>query len=321
LAYAVDWTYDSGQGIDDRLIFMGNNGDMVIYEGTDPSSAANWKMVGLWYVGRIPKGRRSFDAYGGDVIIVTEFGVQSISDLVSGRIVSMQGQSSIAPKVNPTIARAVSATIAEKYWQVVNYPTEEAVVLLSPARTQDTSERFSWIMSHFNRSWTTVTVMEPYCAVLYEGQFMFSDRVGKLYQGFFGYDDKASYDGTVEGNEVTGQFQTGFHDYGTPNANKRVQRVRVLGRSDGHPTYLMKLVPEYDLGDLPNPGGASVTIAALWNVAIWDTAMWQSHSATWKKWFGVASFGKRLSLQCAVRGSGYTLVTDYELTFETGIGL
>jgi hypothetical protein len=321
LAYAVDWTYDSGKGIDDRLIFVGNNGDMVVYEGTDPSSATDWKMIGLWYVGRIPKGRRGFDAYAGDVVIVTEYGVISISDLVSGRITNMMGQSSIAPKVNPTIARAVSTTINEKYWQLVNYPTEELLMLLSPARTLQTSQRFDWAMSHFNRSWTTFTVVEPYTAVLHEGQFIFSDRNGKVYQGFYGPNDNASYDGTVEGDQVTAQFQTGFHDYGTPNSNKRAQRVRILGRSDGHPTYLMKMVPEYDLDDLPTPGGAAVEVDALWNVALWDAVMWQSHAATWKKWFGVSSFGKRLALQAAVRGSGYTLVTDYEITFETGIGL
>lgn len=194
-------------------------------------------------------------------------------------------------------------------------------MLLSPARLQDTSQRFDWAMSHFNRSWTTFTVLEPYTAVLHEGQFIFSDRNGKVFQGFYGYDDAASYDGTVEGTEVTGQFQTGFHDYGTPNANKRAQRVRMLGRSDGHPTYLIKIVPEYDLGDLPSPGGAAVNIDALWNAALWDSAVWQSHSASWRKWFGVSSFGKRLSVQAAVRGSGYTLVTDYEITYEQGIGL
>jgi hypothetical protein len=321
LAYAVNWTYDSGAGIDDRLIFVGNNGDMVIYEGTDPASASAWKQVGTWYVGRVPKGRRGFDAYAGDVVIVTEYGVLAVSDLVSGRITSMQGQSSVAPKVNPTIARAVSATIAEKYWQLVNYPTEELLMLLSPARLRETSQRYDWAMSHFNRSWTTFTVVEPYTAVLHEGQFIFSDRNGKVFQGFYGYDDGASYDGTVEGTEVTGQFQTGFHDYGTPNSNKRAQRVRILGRSDGHPTYLMRIVPEYDLEDLPTPGGAAINVDALWNVAIWDQAVWQSHAATWKKWFGVSSFGKRLSLQAAVRGSGYTLVTDYEITYDVGIGL
>jgi len=321
LAYAINWTYDSGAGIDDRLIFVGNNGDMVIYEGTDPASATAWKQVGTWYVGRIPKGRRGYDQYAGDVVIITEYGVLSISDLVSGRITSMQGQSSVAPKTNPSIARAVSTTINEKYWQIVNYPTEELLVLVSPIRTLDNGQRYSWCMSHFNRSWTTLTIMEPYCAVLHDGQFIFSNRSGKVYQGFFGFEDGASYDETITGNEVTGQFQTGFHDYGTPNANKRAQRVRILGRSDGMPTYLLRLVPEYSFDDMPNPGAAALTGSALWDVALWDDALWKSRSATWKKWFGVASFGKRIALQAAVRGSGYTLVTDYEITFEIGIGL
>lgn len=321
LAYACNWTYDSGSGIDDRLIFVGNNGDMVIYEGTDPSSASNWRQVGTWYVGRIPKGRRGFDQYAGDVLIVTEYGILSISDLVSGRITSMQGQSSVAPKVNPSIARGISAYINEKYWQLVNYPSEELIMLLAPYRTVENNVRQCWAMSHFNRSWTTFTVMEPYTAALHEGQFIFSDRNGKLYQGFTGYKDGTTYDETVAGNEVTGQFQTGFHDYGTPNSNKRAQRVRILGRTDGTPTYILRLVPEYEFSDMPTPGAASSTVSFLWDVALWDDALWQARSASWKKWFGVASFGKRLALQAAIRGSGYTLVTDYEITYETGIGL
>jgi hypothetical protein len=321
LAYAINWTYDSGAGLDDGLVFVGNGGDMAIYQGTDPKTAATFSLKGTWFVGRIPPGRRSFCDYGGDILIVTEYGVNSVSDFVSGRLVNLQGQSSVAEKFNPTIARRVSEFINERYWQLVPYPTEEVVVLVAPVRASDTQERVSIVMSHFGKAWTSITGMEPYTAVVHQGQFIFSTREGKVYQGFYGYEDGSSYDGTIAGNEVVGQFQTGFYDYGSPNANKRVQRVRLLGRADGLPAYVLAMEPEYAIGELPNVGAPALNANALWDVAIWDSATWQARSGYWAKWFGVACFGKRLSLLAAVRGTGYTLVTDYEVTYEEGIGL
>jgi hypothetical protein len=294
---------------------------MVIYQGTDPSSAANFALKGTWYVGRIPKGRRAFCDYGGDVLIATEYGINAVSDFVSGRLVNMEGQSSVAEKFNPSIARSVSNYVNEKYWQLINYPTEELIFVVTPAMTVENNLRYSLVMSHFGKSWTSVTGMEPYTAAVYEGQFIFSDRSGKVYQGFYGFLDGSSFDGTSKGSEVTGQFQTGFFDYSSPNANKRVQRVRILGRADGNPTYVLKMEPEYQIQSLPSVGSAPATTQALWDVALWDSATWAARSGYWAKWFGVACVGKRLSLQAAVRGSGYTLVTDYEVTYEEGIGL
>lgn len=321
MSHAMSWTYDSGSGMDDGLIFVGNNGDMVIYQGTDPSDAAKFSLKGTWFIGRIPKGRRSFVDYGGDVLIVTEYGINSVSDFVSGRLVNLEGQSSVAEKYNPTLARTVSNFIGDRYWQLVNYPAEEFIILLSPATRLDTQERVSFVMSHFGKGWNTLTIMEPYCALVHEGQFIFSDRLGKVYQGFYGYQDNTSFDESVVGSEVVGQFQTGFFDYGSPNSNKRAQRVRILGQADGLPAYVLAMEPEYNLSNLPNVGAPSINTGALWDVALWDQAMWQSKAGYWAKWFGVACFGKRLSLQAAIRGTGYTLVTDYEVTYEEGIGL
>lgn len=321
LAYAMGWTYDSGAGMDDALVFVSNNGDMVIYQGTDPSDATKFALKGTWFVGRVPKGRKAFCDYGGDVLIVTEYGINSVSDFVSGRLVNLEGQSSIAEKYNPTIARSVSKFINDRYWALVNYPVEELIVLLSPVLTDETQQRVALAMSHFGKSWTTITEMEPYAATVYEGQFVFSGRDNKVYQGFYGYLDKSSYDATVKGSEVTGQFQTGFFDYGSGNSNKRATRVRILGRADGLPAYVLSMEPEYQIAQLPSVGAPALVESPLWNVAIWDRAMWASKSGYWAKWFGIACVGKRMSLLAAVRGTGYTLVTDYEVTYEEGIGL
>jgi hypothetical protein len=144
---------------------------------------------------------------------------------------------------------------------------------------------------------------------------------GRVYQGFTGFTDNASWDGTEPGTYVTGYFQTGFYDYGTPTQNKRAQRIRLVGLCDGTPGYIARIVSEYDFTFTGSPSNTSSSGTSLWDSATWDQSMWQSQAATFKKWYGVAGFGKKLSTQVAVRGLGATIVTDYEVTYENGIGL
>lgn len=321
LAYAMSWTFDSGTGIDDNLIFVGTNGDMVIYQGTDPDTAANFSLRGQWYVGRIPVGRRGFCQYGGDVLIASEFGIMAVSELVSGKLANLASESLVGAKYNPSLSRYVSAHIQEKYWQLISYPTEEMIFVASPALEPEFSFNISFAMGHFAKAWSTISEFPAYCCEIFDGKFFFGTKDGYIGLGFSGHHDVASYDGSEMGNEVTGFFQTGFYDFGSPTANKRATRVRLLGRCDGTPGYIASVKSEYELETLLVAPGPVINNVPLWDVALWDQAVWQARSSTFKKWFGVAGFGKKLAVLIAVRGLGYTLLTDYELTFEEGGGL
>jgi hypothetical protein len=321
LAFAVNWTYDSGDGIDDNLVFVGNNGDMVIYQGTDPAQAATFRLAGTWYIGRVPVGRRGWCQYGGDVLVVTEYGIMSVSDFVSGRITNPMNQSQIGGKYNTSLARYISNHINDKYWQLFPYPTEETIILLSPAIEPATSISICFAVTHFTKAWSSLTNFPAHCAVLYQGGMIFGTAGGKVYQGFKGYRDGDSYDGVHTGAEVTGIFQTAFFDFGSPSANKRAQRVKLLGRSDGLPGFIAVIRDEYNIENPPSVPSPPFRSTSLWDIALWDNDLWQSRATTFGKWFGVAGFGKKLSTQVAIRSLGYTLVTDYEVTYEEGIGL
>ena len=94
-----------------------------------------------------------------------------------------------------------------------------------------------------------------------------------------------------------------------------------MGITDGQPSFLAYMRSEYDLtvgvAATPNPPVAG----SSWNVGQWASATWQANSATLRKWFGVAGFGKKLALQISVRGGGRTTLTDYEVTYTEGLGL
>ncbi len=330
-AFGTGWTFDGGEGMDDNLVFVSSNGDMVVYEGDDPDTAGQFKLKGTWFIGRVPAGRRGHCQYRGSIIVATEFGILDVAQLVSGKLPT-DADATIGAKFNPSLATYISTTINQKYWQLLSYPGENFVYVVSPAVEAESAISIAFLMDHFTKGWSTITNFPAYCAVVYQGQMYFGtiDMVygdvsqyqgGRIAQAFSGYKDDASLTDVAIGAEVTGFFQSGFYDFGSPTKNKRAQRVRMLGVSDGVPGYVIVVKSEYDVSSsitAPPPLSGN---QSLWDVALWDQAIWAARATTFKKWFGVAGFGKKLSTAAAIRGSGFTLITDYEVTFEEGIGL
>lgn len=132
LQLLMNWTYDGGNGIDDSLVVVSDQGDLLIYKGTDPATATTFALLGLWYIGGLPVGRRNFAQVGGDLWICTEYGVIAVSDYVSGRITAPTSQSSAAGKFNPSLARNLSNTRDQKYWFMIPFPAEEVLIVGSP---------------------------------------------------------------------------------------------------------------------------------------------------------------------------------------------
>src|SRR5262245_15629203 len=58
LAALANWTVDGGAGIDDQLVAVGRQGNIAIYQGTDPDVANSFNARGVWNVGPLPTGRR-----------------------------------------------------------------------------------------------------------------------------------------------------------------------------------------------------------------------------------------------------------------------
>ena len=77
----ITWTIDDGNGADDHLAAISSEGEVAIYQGIDPSDAEKWALQGVYYAGA-PVGRRSACRYGGDIAILTQFGLVILSNLL-----------------------------------------------------------------------------------------------------------------------------------------------------------------------------------------------------------------------------------------------
>lgn len=323
LQLLLRWTYDGGSGMDDSLVSISDQGDMLIYQGTDPASASTFGLKGRWFVGRMPPGRRNYAQQGGDLWLVTEYGVLSVSDMVSGRVTAPTTSNSAAGNYNPSLAVAVTSSIDDRYWFLRPIPSEALLFCGSPFSSPLYGYRISYILSSASNGWSTTQNFEPYYGDIYEGKFIYGTRDGHVVQGFLGHRDGDSWDSSTLGSDPTARFTTGFNDMGTPNSNKQAGRLKLYGFAEGQVSYYAQVKSEYDIANLLFVSGMPGVSGSFWDdpTALWDSALWGGAYTSFHRWFGVSSFGKKLSVQVAIRGTGYVMVSDYEITYKEGIGL
>jgi len=64
------WNHDGGDGVDDYALFIMSSGTALLYDGSNPSSANDWNLIGIYKIGE-PLSVRSVVKVGGDVAIMT----------------------------------------------------------------------------------------------------------------------------------------------------------------------------------------------------------------------------------------------------------
>jgi len=76
------WTRDGGAGADDLAVFISSRGQLAIYQGTDPASAVTWSLIGVFEIAA-PIGRRCFQRWGNDLLVITVEGVYALSSILA----------------------------------------------------------------------------------------------------------------------------------------------------------------------------------------------------------------------------------------------
>ena len=322
LSFGENWTYDGGAGMDDGLVLMTSEGEVLIYQGTDPSSIETFALKGVWYAGRVPYGRRGHHSHGGDLLFITEYGIIPISELVSGKLnQSNLSYNSLAGRVNPRVSRFISQNLDQSYWFILPYPTEELLLIGSPYVDLETSVRVTFAMNSLGNGWSTFSKLDLLSADMWEGRMIFGSRDGSVCEAFESYRDGDSSDGLVVGNNIISALQTNFNDYGSPNFNKTMRRAKIYGIVENQPSIYVTFKAEYDFAITQYPSIPAPEVRSLWDIALWDESFWATAVVSLRRWFGTAAFGKKMAMQLVTQVNSATLLTDYETCFTKGNGL
>jgi len=296
------WTIDAGQGADDYAVFVTSMGEIIVYNGTDPDTAATWALKGVWQLGQT-FSRRCFTKWGGDLLLLTQDGLVPLAAALQS--------SRLDPRVNLTdkifyaVSQAATLYYANFGWQVLYYASENMLILNIPVN--DGMEQY--VMHTITKAWARFTGIQAYCFVNSgdnDVHFGGDGFVGTFYSGL-----------SDNNNNIVGAVQQAYSYFDTPGQLKRFTLVRpILQTDNGLPTVLCNISTDFqpvdNLGQVSfNP---SIINTGKWDSATWDEKNWGGGLVTTKIWQGVTGLGFTGSINMTVASQGiefHWASTDY----------
>ena len=298
------WTIDAGYGVDDMAVFITSQGEIIVYRGTDPSSASTWGKVGQWHLGS-PIGRRCFVKWGGDLLLITFDGLVPLAQgLQSSRL---------DPRVNLTDKIRGAMTAATKRypnnygWQIVDYPKGSLLFLNVPVST---SAQEQYVMHTTTRSWCRFKGYSASCWALLndEPYFGASDFIGQAWNT-----------NADAGGDITASAVQAFSYFGSRGITKRWTMMRPVLQSNGTPTVLAGINTDFNTVAPTSSLNVAAPTSGTWGTSVWGTAKWGSGLTSTQTWQGVTGVGKCAgpTLEAAVNGQSlHWTATDF--IYENG---
>jgi hypothetical protein len=167
------WTFDGGQGPDDYGIFVTSEGEIIIFKGTDPGSSANWALVGVFQVGAKPLGRKCLMKFGGDLVIITEFGVLPLSKIL--QTVATELTQAVSAKIINAFVDAARSYGANQGWEALLYPAQNAMLVNVPTVVGSTYQQY--VMNTVTKNWCKFTGWNGDAFALFNKELYFAGNV------------------------------------------------------------------------------------------------------------------------------------------------
>ena len=302
----TSWTLDAGDGPDDLLAVITDQGEVAVYRGTDPQSASSFSLVGVWYVG-VPLGRKCFFRVGGDVGLMTVNGVFLLSKILSSGGINYL--TAITNKIQPTfslITKSLPATL--QGWQGQVFPVFDAVLVNIPtASTQVVINTVTGALCSFS-GWNALCFDNFNSSVLYFGTV--GGVVKKAWDGSLTADDSS---------DVVTTVQQAYSYLGSKTDLKVVDVLRPLLAYDAAVQISVGLSSDYQEASATSVYSRGTQVAGSpWNTSPWNTSPWATALIRYKNWmsaFHPPGYAISLLLQTASNNSKLTWSgTDYVYT-------
>jgi hypothetical protein len=282
---------DAGDGADDYIAFITSEGQVVVYQGTDPSSAVTYGLVGVFRTG-YPIGRRCFINVGGDLGIINSDGIISVAQLMSnGREAAQRG--SISDKIQLLFNQYVRDYGSNPGWQAVVYPKSNMLVINVPVSTTQYNQL---VMNTKTGAWCQFTGLNGFCFGLLNNDLYFGSTVGVVYKADTGYQDN--------GGIITANVLTSWNYFKTKGSQKLITMARPIIETDGSPAMQFIIHADFNVVAPTGSISSSAPMNSLWGSALWGEGVWGGESALINQWVSGLGLGTALAVNMAITTNG-----------------
>ena len=271
------WTRDGGSGPDDIFVIITSEGECVLYNGTDPSSATAWSLVGVFSIGK-PIGRRCIEKVGAELIVITQDGAVPLSVFLPIDQVASSSKS-LSDNIRNEFLASARLYSAVFGWQSVHYPQGSYALFNIPV-TATVSHQY--VVNTQTGAWAKFTNQDAACWATYDGDLYFGATTG----GVIFKADTGTSDNTAN---VEWKIRPAFSYFGTRGRQKLFSLCRPHFTSSGSPSYAIDLNVNFsniNPTSIPTPPSLST---GIWDVSKWDSGTWAdvAQISSWNTVYGL----------------------------------
>lgn len=256
---------DSGDGPNQYIVFISDQGEYIMYSGSDPGDAADWLLVGR-YTGGKPIGRHAVMTYAGDVLIITVEGVMQFSAI--RKLADTRSEIvALSSKLGDYFKNVVQYETVHG-WNIIMYPKGGMIVVTAPDSFNMAGKYNHFVMNTVTQAWCRFVSDEwnGLCWTILNGNLYFGRADGSVRQA-----DNGLYD--VDKDIKMNVAQA--YNYFGGSGNKHFQWVECLILSEAPATLSGTIRVNFGAG-APGPINQNpvTSLGAIWDVSYWDEEYW-----------------------------------------------
>lgn len=290
LLFGATWSMDAGDGLDDKCVIVSDRGEVAVYEGTNPASAADWRLAGVYQITR-PLGRNAVMRAGGDLLIATESGLVPLSQVVQKDTAALSMASVSAPILPLWVA---SSAVHDKPWSIAKWPEKSVMVL---AMASDTADDVTLCCNLETGGWSRWTNLGARCVHHFDG-YVFAG-------GNSGIVRRLETGGNDMGQIYTAVYGGAHESMNAPGVQKTIHQARALFRTSHPINPYVSAQTDYIFEASPPPPTENYQAVGVWDSSVWDDGVWDGRSQT----TALSSYWR------SVGRTGYAIAPELQLSF------
>ena len=266
------WSVETQAGLTQMACFITSEGEVIVYQGNDPTYASSWYFVGNFRVGR-PVGRRCFVKVGSDILMLSADGLFPLSKaMLTDR---SQRQDAVSDKIQNLINNDVQSYSGNTGWQAILHPIGNKLIVNVPAGTMI----YQYVMNTIHGAWCRFTGWSANCWELM-GDALYFGASGNVYQADTGGDDSG---GAI--SVVAIQAPNYFESH----QQKQFTMARPIIKANAPMSISFQVNADFDTTAPTNYSSEATGGFTYWGAA-WGSA-WSTPSVIYKQWYTTTAVG------------------------------
>jgi hypothetical protein len=307
---------DAGNGAQDIICFVSSRGEVIAYQGSDPTDTNNWTLIGK-YMAAPPISNRALIRIDGDLGLLTSKGVVSLRQVAAGGI-SAADRGAITGNVDQGIIDDFTSYGALTGWEMIVHPQTRQMIVNVPTSNSTATQ---YAMNIQTGKWCTygryASPLDATCWGIFNESLYFGTSGGTVYKAETGAQDN--------GSAITAQLKTSFQSYGRKGGVARITMVRPLFTAGGQVLPAIRVNVDYrndtpmTTDEFPSTSGSA---GAVWDVSLWDTGVWGDTDTPYADWLAAQGIGTVSSINMVVRPDGMPVkLNAIDVLYEVARGM